>query len=264
MKQIKILVVGDFIRDRYRICRLKGNLCQEMPLPQLEEVRNYNSDGGAGLVVANLRSLLPSAEIQLCSRGLSLKERIAIEPFNQWLCRIDADQGPLDRDLAWETQLGAWLYSREFDLVIVSDYSKHTIDFRIARMIVDACHAQRTPLFIDARHHWDWYMGADVAFPNEIEYRPGLAQLYAHIVRKSGANGCFVDGVHHPLVTCDRDPQPVDVCGAGDVFLAAFAAAFCTRQSLEDCARYANRAAHVSVQKFGTYVVKPDEVRPSL
>ena len=32
MKQIKILVVGDFIRDRYRICRLKGNLCQEMPL----------------------------------------------------------------------------------------------------------------------------------------------------------------------------------------------------------------------------------------
>jgi bifunctional ADP-heptose synthase (sugar kinase/adenylyltransferase) len=269
---MRILLVGDIIRDFYRICRLKGNLCQEMPLPQLEEVRSYTSMGGAGLVRLNLLSLL-SERVDLFSRGISTKERIAIEPFNHWLCRIDADQTQLERDMSWETQLYGALHSSDYDLVVVSDYSKGTLTFNLARMIVGECVTGRyqKPLFVDARHHWDWYMGAYAAFPNELEFRPGMADLFKHVIRKSGPNGCFVDGFHVPLEHGDRDSPAVDICGAGDVFLAGFVTMFASQLGrdqdpegesamLKLCAIFANRCAHISVQHFGTHVVTPNDL----
>ncbi|QQZ11326.1 ribokinase [Heyndrickxia vini] len=45
--------------------------------------------------------------------------------------------------------------------------------------------------------------------------------------------------------------EAVDTTGAGDTFNAAFAVALAEGQSMEDCVRFANRAASLSVTKFG-------------
>jgi bifunctional ADP-heptose synthase (sugar kinase/adenylyltransferase) len=61
---------------------------------------------------------------------------------------------------------------------------------------------------------------------------------------------------HFPALTQD----PVDECGAGEAAISAFAVSVAEGDSLEKAAFLANRAAGKAVQKFGTNVLKRDEV----
>jgi ribokinase len=107
----------------------------------------------------------------------------------------------------------------------------------------------------------------DLLVPNEHEAAelaghdgpPGeLARVLAErlgvgaVVVTAGADGAYVaadGGVEH-VPTSPADP--VDTTGAGDAFLAAFAARLRTGESLVVAAAYAVRAATIKVERWGT------------
>lgn len=81
-----------------------------------------------------------------------------------------------------------------------------------------------------------------------------------------GKNGVrFFDGTEE-IVVPSYTVEAVDTTGAGDTFNAAFAVALAEGQSLQDSIKFANRAASLSVMKFGAQGGMPtrEEVEASL
>jgi len=75
----------------------------------------------------------------------------------------------------------------------------------------------------------------------------------------------YFDGNEEILVPTYK-VEAVDTTGAGDTFNAAFAVALAEGKSIQDSVRFANRAASLSVTKFGAQGGMPtrDEVEESL
>lgn len=75
----------------------------------------------------------------------------------------------------------------------------------------------------------------------------------------------YFDGIEEVLVPTYK-VQAVDTTGAGDTFNAAFAVALAEGKPLQESIRFANRAASLSVTKFGAQGGMPtrDEVEESL
>lgn len=81
-----------------------------------------------------------------------------------------------------------------------------------------------------------------------------------------GSNGVrYFDG-EREIVVPTYKVEPVDTTGAGDTFNAAFAVALAEGKPLQDSIRFANRAASLSVTKFGAQGGMPmrSEVEESL
>jgi bifunctional ADP-heptose synthase (sugar kinase/adenylyltransferase) len=232
---MKILVVGDLIEDRYIFGRAT-RLCPEAPVPVVVPTEERTSQGGAGLVAAQLQELGADVMVRFGSR--SVKERVFAG--NHLICRVDRDSlkvFPQDpkRSLEW------------CDAIVVSDYGKGAMDEGRAHKLVVA----GKPLFVDAKHHWHWYKGPEtMIFPNEKEC---LDETYTldHVVRKLGANGCE----HFNLWLPATVKEVVDVTGAGDIFMAGFVYAWSIQLPAEDCLRFANCLAGESCRHVGTYVV---------
>ena len=62
--------------------------------------------------------------------------------------------------------------------------------------------------------------------------------------------------LHYP----SEAKEIVDVLGAGEVTLSAFAASFAKGFSLSESAKYANKAAGLSVAHFGTVIMEERDV----
>jgi ribokinase len=75
----------------------------------------------------------------------------------------------------------------------------------------------------------------------------------------------YFDGAEEILVPTYK-VEAVDTTGAGDTFNAAFAVALAEGKPLQESIRFANRAASLSVTKFGAQGGMPtrDEVEESL
>ena len=137
---------------------------------------------------------------------------------------------------------------------------------------------------VDSRDRIGLYRGV-VLKPNEVEimkavYResgpinPSLesfataAEVLAESNRSEvcltlGSIGCmYVNSrsvIHIPSYVVQT---PIDICGAGDTFLAAFSCATATGAEAFEAASFANMAADVTIRKVGiTGTASPDEIR---
>lgn len=254
---MKILCVGDYIEDRY-IFGTATRLCPEAPVPVIVPTSERSSDGGAGLVVAQLREF--GADVNAWFTSRAVKSRMFAD--GQMLCRLD-----YPNEISNEPLMGRSIPAGAF---IISDYGRDSesqdgvtggMTKNIARGLVET----GKPCFVDAKHHWHWYEGKNVTiFPNDRE-ATGTETVdptkvyhsceYGCIVQKMGKHGCWLrDGqlnVRLPAATADV----VDVCGAGDIFMAGFVYAWSIQLPAEDCLRFANALAGESCRHVGTYVV---------
>lgn len=167
------------------------------------------------------------------------------------------------------------------DVALVSDYGAGVLD--------DETRAELLRwgglLVVDSRFGLDRYRGATFAKPNE----PELAALTgmpvrtddevlraARAARKAlGCKGLLVtrgrkgmayvdDDRHEVLIPRHGTDEIVDVTGAGDTVLAAFALALGAGATPVDAARLANVAASIVVGKQGTATVAPAELLAAL
>src|ERR1700753_3045399 len=86
----KVLVIGDLINDQARYCQAT-RLCPEAPVPVLvQQGKTAQTDGGAGLVVAQLSAIIGEDLVAKRFGSLSVKERIFADGHLQ--CRLDRDR----------------------------------------------------------------------------------------------------------------------------------------------------------------------------
>lgn len=249
----RVLVVGDLIIDQY-VFGHATRLCPEGPVPVIVPTKYEDRTGGAGLVAQQLETLIGREHVNFLNGSTSKKQRIFAD--DRLICRVDKDQEIHTSNVALAEN---WAYrgvipmlhrTDKFrcDLLIISDYGKGAFTEESAKMILAAA---KVPVLVDAKNNFHWYRGAFAAFPNETEMI-GIGIWTSNIIRKLGARGCSVNGQIVPLET----EHPVrDTTGAGDIFLAAFAAKFLSTDDLVECAKFANRVAARSVEFVGTHVV---------
>lgn len=166
------------------------------------------------------------------------------------------------------------------DAIIVSDYGYGTVSRELFEIAREISRKRQIPLLVDSRHRLSEFKGATSATPNQEE----VEQLLEETISPEGCARLKDDlDLDSLLVTCgnkgmilvdgDRSPSqiaavgskvPVDVTGAGDTVIAAYALGLAAGLGFADAATLANHAGGIVVMKKGTASVLPDELIRSL
>jgi rfaE bifunctional protein kinase chain/domain len=166
------------------------------------------------------------------------------------------------------------------DAIVVSDYNYGVASPEIFEQARVAAAQYNIPLLIDSRFHLRSFPGATSATPNQEE----VEQMIGGPMTDEKCEAIRVDmGLNALLVTCgnkgmklyenDAESQiiepvgssdAVDVTGAGDTVIAAYALGLASELSFTDAAKIANHAGGIVVMKKGTAAVTLDELNASL
>lgn len=171
------------------------------------------------------------------------------------------------------------------DAVIISDYGYGVASDQIAEDARRLVREQHVAVVVDSRHGLPRFFGLTSATPNEAEVEDLCGERirdtrhleeigqqlrqrlhYDALLITRGANGML-------LVEPDRAPlyipavgsrDAVDVTGAGDTVIAAYALALACGATFEEAAHVANYAGSIVVMKRGTATVSIAELLAAL
>jgi rfaE bifunctional protein kinase chain/domain len=207
----------------------------------------------------------------------------------QQVMRVDYENGPsspeADGAVASEVASNLRAACAGAEAVVVSDYDYGAAGERVVELIRGALNDGGRPLLVDSRFRLPSFSGFTSATPNEDEVeqwarRPlkDLEELTEAAVRlretmglrallvTRGRNGALLveEGARPLSIGAVGSHDAVDVTGAGDTVMAAYALALASGASFEEAARLANHAGGVVVLKRGTACVRPEELLASI
>jgi D-beta-D-heptose 7-phosphate kinase/D-beta-D-heptose 1-phosphate adenosyltransferase len=237
-----------------------------------------------------LRALLraagsdPRGVVRVRGRPTTVKARMVARNAagHQQVLRVDREEDapPPPRDLR-ALAAAARRAVRGADAVVLSDYAKGALPDAVLASVLGEARRRGIPSLVDPkRDDFRAYRGATVVTPNraETERATGIPVRTVADAERAGRRLAADLGLGAALVTLDRDgmllvprrgpavhvpttPREVfDVTGAGDMVIAAAAAALGSGASLEEAARLANVAAGLEVARFGAMPVTRDEL----
>ena len=208
-----------------------------------------------------------------------------IHSTRQQVIRIDYDNEP---------ELGAGINDRLHsgiekavavaDAVIISDYNYGVANPTIGDVVRKAVGETRIPVLVDSRFRLSDFHGFTSATPNEDEVEDligaqhsedaALESAAEHLRQRLGYQALLVTRGSHGMTLLEGDVpplhieavgsrQPVDVTGAGDTVIAAYALALASGASFADAARLANFAGGIVVMKRGTATTTAEELLAS-
>ena len=166
------------------------------------------------------------------------------------------------------------------DAVIVSDYGCGVVSTEMFDEVRRTAHDRGIPLVIDSRHHLELFTGATSATPNRDEVEQILGENFSQedcsklrdrmglkaLLVTNGNQGMtlFEAGKEHVNIPAVGSTEPVDVTGAGDTVIAAYALALAAGMSFREAAELANHAGGIVVMKKGTATATAVELLDSL
>ncbi|MDE2973205.1 MAG: D-glycero-beta-D-manno-heptose-7-phosphate kinase [Gemmatimonadota bacterium] len=238
-------------------------------------------DDVAGRYVRERLRVQGIAELLLRDAGRPTTEKTRIMARHQQVVRLDREsRRPMPAELIAQALARTNSVLPEVDGLICSDYDKGVCTPGLLDPLFERAKAAALPIFVDPKaRDFARYRGATVLTPNLAEVghatrdRPepeSLASAAERLLRRSEAQALLVTRgeagmslfrpaeVPHHLPAHARDV--VDVTGAGDTVIAAFAAAAVGGLSYAEAAWLANVAASIAVGKAGTAVVCRDEL----
>lgn len=199
LKNIKILVIGDCILDRYFVGEV-NRISPEAPVPVFDLRETYFSLGGAANVAANLRGLNVKVELMgvvgkdehgkilkdlakkegIGTKGIledsirptTLKTRIIAQ--SQQLLRIDREERrPVNKNLKKKFQEIYEELLSEVDGIILSDYAKGMfLSESFCAWIIGEARRKGKFLMVDPKSvDWKKYEGATSITPNFKEFK---------------------------------------------------------------------------------------------
>jgi len=295
----KILVIGDLMLDRYVYGEM-NRLSPEAPVPIITFKNEEFKIGGAGNVASNVSSLGGKTyffsfigrdyESKILKKLLSesninyhlneneittVKERVIAR--SQQVLRIDREETSekifLDKTKEYILQK-----AEECDILIISDYAKGVVTCDLMnllknytnKMIVDPKPSnpslKKDPLL---------YKGVLLMTPNEKEsfalsgyqdvYKAGKRlkkKFDSDIVITRAEKGMilFYKDSNRSMELPSYADKKSDITGAGDTMIAAFSLALASGASLEEASLIASNAAAISIERYGTYSVKLEEL----
>jgi rfaE bifunctional protein kinase chain/domain len=204
----------------------------------------------------------------------------------QQVIRIDYVGDPLTDAVVREKLREVVLeQAQTVDAVIVSDYSYGVADGEMAAFTRDLAAARKIPLLADSRFRLGSFAGFTSATPNEDEVEQllgkqiaGVSELesaaeelreqlgYRALLVTRGGHGMMLleDGIPAIHIDAVGSHEPVDVTGAGDTVIAAYALALASDSSFPDAVRIANYAGGLVIMKRGTASVTREELESSV
>ena len=300
LADVKILVVGDVMLDRYWTGD-SSRISPEAPVPVVKIGDLDDKVGGAANVARNiahldgqvsllgiigddengdrLEALLEQEHIE--SALIRQKEQPTITKLRvisrqQQVVRLDfeqafAEQHATSLQQAFEKKIDA------FDFVLFSDYNKGSLA-HITAMIQFARQAGKTVLVDPKSKNLRDYAGANVITPNKTEFVAAGGRVDSEQSIWESAQSLMSDsGIESILLTrseqgmsaitltekVDMPAQVLevsDVTGAGDTVIATLTMMMAAGLNLADAAKVANLAAGIVVAKLGAATVSPEEL----
>lgn len=251
--KFKILLIGDSCLDVYQYGTI-DRLSPEAPIPVIKLTRKDTRLGMARNVHSNLYKLgCDTTIISNSPGGLNgepriTKTRIIDEKSGYQIVRIDQ-----------EPKIEPWdgiVDTEGYDAVVISDYNKGFLTYEHIQHLI---HDFNGPVFIDTKKkNLKAFNGAYVKI-NEKEFEAAESHAWDMIVTL-GAEGAMLRSelinINYPTKKVDV----LDVCGAGDTFLAALVYQYLVTNSIEDAIKFANKASSITVQHVGNYAPTLKEI----
>lgn len=234
---MNVLLIGDICTDEYRYGTV-DRISPEAPVPIFKLSHTEVKDGMAANVAKNLQAY--NVVVTVLFGDLSTKTRLIDLRSGQHIVRIDNDvqSSPFD-----PTTIGPL---HVYDAIVISDYNKGFVSAGAVAFLRSKFNG---PIFVDTKKkNLDMFEGCFVKI-NETEFINSTSQCRDLIVTL-GANGAMYNKEVFPT----QKVEVVDVCGAGDTFLAALCVKYLLSKDIKEAINFANKMAAISVQHSGVYV----------
>jgi len=236
---MRILVIGDACIDEYRYGEIT-RVNPESTAPLLNFENSEEKMGMAFNVAQNLKAF--GADVTLCvSEQLSRKIRYIDRRTGEHLLRVDQDVEAQPYDFSVPLQ--------DFDAIVISDYNK---GFVWVKTIKELRHQFKGAIYMDTKKRNladfpDIYIKIN---QRELSDSTSLPES-EHLIVTYGSKGCgYKDKVYLAVPI-----EVVDVCGAGDVFLAAMVVKHLETGDMSIALPFANEKAAISCQSIGAVCV---------
>ena len=248
---MKILVIGDKCTDVF-VYGSVDRVCPEAPVPVMVSHREERNSGMAGNVYENVKSICNSFfkdkhDIRLISNENNIyKTRYVDEKSNQMLCRIDTNDYS-------EQSFDSKMIDENYDAIIVADYDKGFLSEDDLELL-----SQIAPYtFIDTKKSFgDWILGYTYIKINEKEWDENsdwkkIDQVKDRCIVTLGSKGSRLNG---DFVKINKPVEVLDLSGAGDTYMAAFAMWFLEKGTPLNAMNFANTMASKVVSKQGVTI----------
>jgi len=253
-KQYTVLLIGETCEDSY-IYGTVDRISPEAPIPILNYERTETSLGMSANVKNNLESFGVFVN-HITNKKLIKKKRFVHSGSNQQILRVDEDNFV---DPIKPSEVRSAFLHLNYDAVVISDYDKGFLTTQDLKVF---CQNFKGPVFIDTKKR-DLFTEPNVIFKiNQREYNNLITKPEPqHLIVTKGSSGVEYCKLLYPV---DK-VNVFDVVGAGDTFLAAFVYAFLQYENhearLDSSIRFANKAAAISVQHYGCYILTQEDIR---
>ena len=148
------------------------------------------------------------------------------------------------------------LDSINYDAVVISDYNKGYLTDNIIREVVSKF--ENCQIFVDTkRKDISVFKNCTLKLNEKESKEVKFQNRTTKIITTLGQKGCKYLGKNYPVLKVDVH----DVCGAGDVFLAALVVRWVETKDIVSAIKTANNCAALSVTKLGCYTISCKEYR---
>lgn len=199
----------------------------------------------------------------------------------QQVIRIDYENaGEISSETINALEKNFYSAAENADAIIISDYNYGVADIKIIEAAREISSTKQIPLLVDSRFNLKNFSGATSATPNQDEVEQILGKDFTtndcvnlcatfefeSLLVTRGNNGML-------LIEKNKSPvelaaigakEPIDVTGAGDTVIAAYALGLASGLSFLEAAKIANHAGGIVVMKKGTASANLDELLESL
>lgn len=199
LAQIKILVIGDIMLDRYWFGEVE-RISPEAPVPVVRVARREDRLGGAANVARNISALGANSSLlgvigndeagdkisQLMAAdgienhliidadGMDTTLKMRVLGRQQQLLRVDFEQGPGALALANIRQRLNEVINN-FDLIVLSDYAKGALSE--VETLIDIALSNNKPILVDPKgHRYDRYKNSTMVTPNRSEMQEAVGR----------------------------------------------------------------------------------------
>lgn len=301
LAQLKILVVGDVMLDRYWFGEV-SRISPEAPVPVVKVGRKEDRLGGAANVARNCVALGAQATliglIGADEAGTAVQDLCHAEGVMAHLCvdeaeptilklrilgrlqqllRVDFENPPSTKVLKQLQQHFADLVAQH-DVVVLSDYAKGALSE--VEALIALAQSQKVPVLVDPKgDDYSRYHHASSITPNRQEMQQAvgkwadeaeLTQRAQQLRQELGLEALLITRSEQGMTMYSdagrahaaAEAQEVfDVSGAGDTVLATLAVSKAAGLDWNEAMYWANKAGSIVVGKLGTSTVTAKELR---
>ena len=235
---MRILVIGDACIDEYRYGEIR-RVNPESTAPLLNFENSEEKLGMAFNVAKNLRSFGVVVEL-LVPTEMSRKIRYIDRRTGEHLLRVE-------HDVQAQSCLVGSKYM--FDAIVISDYDKGFVTNKVIQKLRKRF---KGPIYMDTKkHNLADFAGIYIKINQRELYESTSIPEPDKLIVTYGAKGCGYKESLYPAKVI----EVVDVCGAGDVFLAAMVFKHLETGDMDIALPFANEKAAISCQSIGAVCV---------